>query len=96
MLENRMTTSEPEGIRPQPGDNFRQLALAECWPGGPVVSNPADCRDAQRDNWRRTQESLPDLQLTNGNEVVAGRTQRDNGNGDKNNERDSYLDRLYS
>ncbi|MBX9937910.1 MAG: hypothetical protein K2Y32_01590 [Candidatus Obscuribacterales bacterium] len=96
MLENRMTTSEPDGIRRQSGDNFRQLAMAECWPGGPVVSNPADCRGAERDTWRRTQDSLPDLQLTNGNEVVAGKTQRNNGNGGNDNERDSYLDRLYS
>ncbi|MBX9937911.1 MAG: hypothetical protein K2Y32_01595 [Candidatus Obscuribacterales bacterium] len=96
MLERHMNTSESEDILPQSGDNFHMAALAECWPGGPVVSSPADCRDVDRDSWKRTQESLPDLSLTNGIEVIAGHTERNNGSGELRNERDSYLDRLYS
>ena len=46
-------------------DNM-QVALAECWPGGPIVSNPADCRGTERDTWRNrsTPEGFPELQLT--------------------------------
>lgn len=96
MLENYMNTSESEVVRAGAGADFHQAALSECWPGGPVVSSPADCRDVDRDSWKRTQESLPDLSLTNGIEVIAGHTERNNGSGELRNERDSYLDRLYS
>jgi len=44
-------------------DVFRLAVMAECWPGGPIVSNPADCRD-----WDRSAQDkalgLPDLEIT--------------------------------
>ncbi|MEZ4486627.1 MAG: hypothetical protein R3F51_03530 [Cyanobacteriota/Melainabacteria group bacterium] len=30
------------------GDHGISMAHAECWPGGPIVSNPQDCRDIDR------------------------------------------------
>ncbi len=42
-----------------------QVMVHECWPGGPVVSNPEDCR-----NWDRSagqvQPPLPPLTINNG------------------------------
>lgn len=96
MLENYMNTSESEVVRAGAGADFHQAALSECWPGGPIVSNPAECRDLDKDGWRGIQESLPDLQITNGIELIAGHTEKDNGSGKMLNERDSYLDRLNS
>lgn len=43
-------------------DSITQIAMAECWPGGPIVSNPKDCKDYDRDGWRLTPH--PNLQLS--------------------------------
>ena len=56
-----------EGNQAQTGSDTEALtaALHECWPGGPIVSNPADC--GERDTWRNKDDAssvLPSLEIT--------------------------------
>lgn len=63
--DRRAESTESAATTNSAENNFIQMALAQCWPGGPIVSNPADCKDIDRDTWRRA--DLPNLQLTDNN-----------------------------
>lgn len=65
VMENpntRETAKETSAANPE---ESMKVALAECWPGGPIVSNPADCKDLDRDGWRVHKNILPDLKISN-------------------------------
>ncbi|MBI5175128.1 MAG: hypothetical protein SFV17_24240 [Candidatus Obscuribacter sp.] len=99
MEHQAFSSNRVEDNHNQSNENFRQAALAECWPGGPIVSNPKDCLDQERDGWRRSQEHLPELQITGADSSRAGtdfaaRTRRNNGTNGSDSERDAYLDRI--
>ncbi|MCA9800799.1 MAG: hypothetical protein KC777_02375 [Cyanobacteria bacterium HKST-UBA02] len=72
----------------QAGDSGITNAVHECWPGGPIVSNPKDCHEIDRkaDAGSTASRFLPEIQ-------IAGKTYRNNGSGGTDNEREAALER---
>ena len=64
-MENNLTAHENSN------NGSVELALAECWPGGPIVSNPAECKDMERDTWqnRSLPEGFPELSIGDAGEL---------------------------
>lgn len=69
-----------------PADNLSAKLLHECWPGGPIVRDPGECRDMK--NSSDTSSFLPAIE-------IAGRTYRNDGKGGTTDERDGILDRRF-